>query len=92
METIIRQVRNIEMHERRVLEKIVGRPLLEDQEVIIQVITSGSQSVEGPHGQAALQTGKLPEWCNVYEGLTNKQIEEVDEVILQRTDLTRPSE
>lgn len=34
---------------------------------------------------------ELPEWCNVYDGLTDQQLEEMEAVILERADLSRPS-
>ena len=36
--------------------------------------------------------GKLPEWCNVYEGLTDEEIADLEKTILTRADLSRPSE
>jgi hypothetical protein len=89
METIIRQVRDLESGERRVLEHVIGQRLQENQKVIIQVVAPENEpAVEA----LASGTGKLPEWCNVYEGLTEEQVAAVEEVILQRSDLTRPSE
>ncbi len=92
METIIRNVRDIETDELRVLEHVIGQQLRENQKVIIQVVTLGNTPAEEPQEQAASQPGALPEWCDVYDGLTGEQIADVEEVILQRADLTRPSE
>ena len=92
METVIRHVRDIEIRERRVLERVIGQPLKENQKVIIQVVTLGSQPGAEPHEQATARPGTLPEWCNVYEGLTEEQLADVEGVILQRANLTRPSE
>lgn len=90
METVIRHVRDIETSERRVLERVVGHPLKEDQKVIIQVVTSGSQPAAEPRGTAPAPLPTLPDWCNVYEGLTEEQLADVERVVLQRADLTRP--
>jgi hypothetical protein len=87
METIIRHVRDIEGSERRLLEQVIGQQLQENQKVIIQVVTLDALPKEG-----AIPAERLPNWCNVYEGLTEKELAEVEEVILQRSDLTRPSE
>ena len=38
------------------------------------------------------KTEALPEWCNVFDGLNDEQIADVEEVMLQRADLTRLSE
>jgi len=70
------------------LEHVIGRQLRENQRVIIQVETLGNQPVEK---QDAARPGKLPKWCNVYKGPSSKQIAEVEEAILQRSELSRPS-
>jgi hypothetical protein len=33
--------------------------------------------------------GSLPEWCNVYAGLSEDEIDELESVILNRADLSR---
>lgn len=33
----------------------------------------------------------LPDWCNVYEGLSDEEIADLQRIILQRADLSRPS-
>ena len=90
METIIRNVRDIETSERLVLEHVLGRQLQENHQVIIQVVT-----VE-PHPENGIQevyrSGQLPDWCQVYAGLTDEQVTEVEKVILQRANLSRASE
>ncbi len=91
METIIRHVRDIDTAERHVLEHVIGQQLKENQKVIIQVVTLGTQPVAGPAEEATVQSGTLPEWCNVFEGLTEKQLADVEAVILERSNLTRPS-
>jgi hypothetical protein len=91
MEPIIRHVRGISTNERRVLEQVIGRPLREDQEVIIQVVTPGNQTVGEAQEQPASELGNLPPWCNVFDGLDTEQLADVDAVILRRSDWTRPS-
>jgi hypothetical protein len=34
----------------------------------------------------------LPEWCNVYAGLSDEEIQDLEKTILTRADLTRSSE
>jgi hypothetical protein len=34
-------------------------------------------------------SGKLPAWCNVYEGLTDWQVADLEKIVLTRADLTR---
>ena len=47
-------------------------------------------------GKKTVDAGKksealLPNWCNVYDGLTDQEIAGVEEIIRQRSDMTRPS-
>ncbi len=91
MESIIRNVRDIEHGERKVLEHLVGRQLQENQQLIISVVVLGSESGEGAQATEPAPSDQLPDWCNVYEGLTEKEIDELESIILQRANLTRPS-
>ncbi len=34
----------------------------------------------------------LPDWCNVYAGLSDEEIAEIEKIVLRRADLTRPTE
>jgi hypothetical protein len=92
METIIRHVRDINSAERRVLEHVIGRRLDENQKVIFQVVASSDPTAESTGARDTAGQGKLPDWCNVYAGLSDEEIAEVERIVLQRADLTRPSE
>jgi hypothetical protein len=92
MEAIIRNVRDLEEADRRALEHLVGQPLRENQRLVIRVETLGSEAPEGTQAAEAAQDDALPDWCNVYEGLTEQEIDELESVILQRANRTRPSE
>ena len=91
MESVTRNVRDISPPDRLVLEHVIGRQLAENQQVIIQVCNlrldhDGIQDAEKNGG------GALPDWCNVYAGLSDNQISTIEEVILKRADLTRATE
>jgi len=88
METIIRQVRDLLANERSSIEQLVGHSLGENQQLVIQVVTL---DVHTPGAGAASGKG-LPDWCNVYEGLTDEQIADLERVMLQRAELTRSAE
>jgi hypothetical protein len=103
MQPIVRNIRDIEADERLHLERLLGHRLRDDQQLIIQIVNLTEPSVGEPqagvepsaqHDQAAGQqpAAQLPDWCNVYEGLNEQEIEEIEEVILTRADLTRTSE
>ena len=87
METIIRHVRDMDTSERSALEQLVGHSLRENQQLVIQVMT-----LSIPERQPPASAATLPDWCNVYQGLTDEEIAGVERVALQRADLTRSSE
>ena len=41
--------------------------------------------------QTAVSGGQLPDWCNVYEGVSDEQIADLERAISRRLDLTRPA-
>jgi hypothetical protein len=84
MEAVIRNVRDFETGERRVLEHVLGRQLQENQQVIIQVVNVPAEPIGEQAGRASSVPQALPEWCNVFDGLNDDQIAEVEQVILQR--------
>ena len=88
MESVIRNVRDIDSRERQALEHVLGQQLKENQKIIIQVVTVPSEESEGTEQAPDTQ---LPTWCNVFAGLTDDQVAEVEEVMLQRSDLSRPT-
>jgi hypothetical protein len=89
MENIVRNVRDIDTGDRHALEHLVGETLRDNQRLIIQIV-----SIDLAETTAAQDTGtgELPEWCNVYEGLSDSEIAEIEKIALTRADLTRPSE
>ena len=78
MSTIVRNVRDIEASDRVALEHVVGAELREDQQVIIQVVETVS-----PNGEAPAAEGLLPDWCNVYEGLTDEEVDRIQKSIVR---------
>ncbi len=95
METVTRRVTELNADERLVYETALGHQLHENQQVILQVITFAEQPAAAEDltglGTGAGEPPVLPDWCHVYEGLSDPQIAELEQVILQRADLTRPS-
>jgi hypothetical protein len=91
MDAVIRKVRDIEESERHVLEHVFGRLLHEDQQVILQVVALGGAAAQPPEARDTPDSDELPDWCNVYEGLTAEQVADLESVILERADLSRRS-
>jgi|CXWL01.1.fsa_nt_gi hypothetical protein len=94
MESITRNVRDIPSDELRLYETVLGAKLRENQQVIIQVISVGDQTRgAGPspekEGDHAAPGVTLPDWCNVYEGLSDEEISGIESVVLDRSGWTR---
>ena len=87
METVIRHVRDLGASERSALEQLVGHTLHENQQLVIQVMTFNVPAAGAPRPAGAT----LPDWCKVFEGLTDEEIAAVESVALQRANLTRSS-
>ena len=78
METLVRNVRDLDESDRSALERVVGHQLLESQRLLIHVMNAG---VEEP--AAGTADGELPAWCDVYEGLSDSEIDNLDAAIVR---------
>ncbi len=87
MESIVRDVRDIDAGDRHAIEHVVGRQLRDNQRLIIQLA-----EIEIPLSEPSTKahsTPTLPDWCNVYEGLSDQEIAEIEAIALNRANLTR---
>ncbi len=80
METIIHNVGELGVSERSAVEQLVGHRLNDHQRVIIQVV-----GVTLPAESALAAPGELPDWCNVYEGVTDDEISKIEQSIVRCT-------
>jgi hypothetical protein len=85
MSAIIRNVPDISPEDRRALEHVLGRALRDDEQITISV--APAVETNSPAGQV-----DLPDWLNLYEGLSDAEIAELEGAILRRADLTRTAE
>ena len=90
METVIRNVGEIDAHDRQSLEHVLGHSLRENQQLVINIVTPQVPAV-APVSRQTNGAPALPDWCNVYEGLSDDEIAAMEQTILQRADLSRPS-
>ncbi len=79
METVVHNVRDLEQSDRSALERLVGHQLRESQKLVIQVMPG---TIEEPAPEVPI-AGELPSWCRVYEGLTDAEIDELDQSIVR---------
>ncbi len=80
METVVHNVRDLRDDDRSAVERLVGHSVRENQQLIIQV--ADIDLGPAPSGAAAGE-GKLPDWCNVYEGLSDAEIEKIEKSIVR---------
>jgi hypothetical protein len=90
MEPIIRDVNAIDAAHRRALEDVLGRPLHQNERLVISVLelkaTTGSAAAKDRPAQT------VDEWAKVLEGLSEEEIERIDEVAKARANLTRDAQ
>lgn len=87
METVVHNIRDLNGHERSAAEQLVGHALRENQQVIIQVMTVGAAAPQEapPETSPAASSTKLPDYCNVYDGLSDEEIAQLESLILDRS-------
>jgi hypothetical protein len=76
MENITRNVRDLSA-DQRLLEHLVGDGLRDDQRVIIRVVSAEPMPEPLPPGD------QLPDWCNVFEGMTDEETAELEKSIFR---------
>jgi hypothetical protein len=87
MESLTRSVRDLDTADRHALEHVIGKHLSENQQIVIQVLnTEGRSADNSASGPQPAQAAVLPPWCNVYEGLTDHQIADVEASIIRASD------
>ncbi|MBW3596623.1 MAG: hypothetical protein KY475_05040 [Planctomycetes bacterium] len=79
MECATRKVTELSAEERRVYEAALGTVLRDDQQVTLQVAAA----------EQSPAAGILPPWCNVYAGMSDEEIEQLEAVILDRAVISR---
>jgi hypothetical protein len=89
MDAIIRNVKDIATTDRQALEHVIGQHLAENQQVVIHIVNVDVPS--SAPGDPAPGAQPLPDWCNVYHGLSDEAISAVEETVLTRADLSRSS-
>jgi hypothetical protein len=80
METVFRQIGDLDQSDRSALERVVGHALRQDQQVMIQVIDE-TTTPNKSNGQ--MVADELPEWCNVFEELTAEEIADLEGAIIR---------
>jgi hypothetical protein len=79
MKNVIRNVGELDANDRLALEKVVGRKLYEDERLVIEVVSPTMHPSVKPAAPGAI----LPDWCDVYAGLTDEEVDELDRAIVR---------
>jgi hypothetical protein len=104
MESISRNVGDLTATERQVYETVLGHRLRAGQQIVVQLLDVDANDVDAngganptaatspsvtPPQQNSDANTRLPEWCDVYRGLSDEQVAEVEEAILTRSTAAR---
>jgi len=76
------EVANLDRSHRRALEEVLGRSLASNQRLLISVLDAPSalESVTQSHQP-------LDDWLSVYDGLSEQEIEQIDQIAKTRANL-----
>jgi hypothetical protein len=86
METITRQVGDLRDNERSAAELLLGHRLRGNERLILQVL---DLDVVQPTVQDSRPAQTLDDWAQVYDGLSEDEIETIDAIAKTRANLTR---
>ena len=81
---MIRKVSDFQPGEKQVLERALGQPLRNEQQLRIEILP-----VSKSEKTATASEPSLPEWCDVYQGLTDEEISALEASILDRSHWSR---
>ncbi len=88
METRVYTIGELPTASRMAAEQLIGPKLTETQQIRIEVSAPAPSS---PDAMPEDDLPPLPDWFNVYEGLTDAEVDEITNTILSnRFDLRRP--
>jgi hypothetical protein len=80
METVVKNVRDLDQADRSALERFVGYQLRETQQVIVNVVNLDLGPAV-PASPDAKGVAEVPDWWKIYDGLSDKEVDELDQAI-----------
>lgn len=89
METVTRNVRDLDQRERSVMERVVGHQLRETQQIIVNIVNIDLAPANSTIGDCV---SDVPESWKIYDGLSDDEIDTLDAEIRQRANLPRQFE
>jgi hypothetical protein len=82
MESIVLNVCDIDNSDRRAIEHAVGQSLRDNQRLVIQIVSASPNETTPTVGQSSA-ADQLPDWCNVYKGLSDQEIADLEKSIVR---------
>jgi hypothetical protein len=89
MESITRNVAEIDANERQVYETVLGHALGENQQIVILVREAEPSKSNGNGNGQRDAPGQLPVWCRVFADLSDVEFSQLKDVF-GRSELSRP--
>jgi hypothetical protein len=83
MDSVTRNVADLSNDERYVFENALGQPLRNDQQIIVQLVSSGAGKVAPTSSNGA---GDVVARYEIWSDLSDESIADLESVILQRSD------
>jgi len=85
METALNiDVATLDLPHRQALEEVIGKQLASHQRLVISVIELVPPAVEDSRPAQSLD-----DWTKIYDGLSDEEVEEIDQVAKTRANLSR---
>lgn len=81
MSEVIRNVRDLDADDRQALEHVLGLRLRENDQLVISVLNVQANDEAARPGRGG--GSRLPDWCNVFEGMSDEEIDEIEKSIVR---------
>lgn len=87
MDSIIRDVGDMDAADRKAVEHVIGRRLGQHQQVIFSIIDRDASNTDQSSSSRPAQT--IEDWTRVFDGLAVEDIEAIDKIAKTRAELAR---
>jgi hypothetical protein len=88
MVAITRKISDLTKPLRQALEAAAGASLADEQQVVIELPDASPSKPSG----IANESGTLPDWCHVYDGLSESDLTSIDAAVSERAVMGRATQ
>jgi|GEM_PF-4620566 len=85
MESVAKEVKDLQADERAMIERWLGRPLDQIQRIALRLVPEVPDSAS----QASRSSQEIPPGWKVLEGITHEELEQLEVMLSERGNLTR---